>query len=370
LKIVKVEPVPVSLPVVPFSDAYAAYDRMNYVIAKLHLDNGIVGFGEGSPIDPSFYGETPQSMITAIKDWFDPLIRGQDPQNFDKIESLMDKRVAENYSAKTAVDMALYDAVGKSLNAPAYVLLGGRFREKAPVGLELGIIKPEDMQAAVDRVFELRPKVIKLHVGTTPDGDIAAIRAFRDAVNSRTVIRADSNGAYTTQEAIYVLRKVEDCELEYFEQPVPRTNLDGLAQIRKAVQTPIAVDESVWTPQEAMAVCKKEAADVINIKLTCVGGMNRAKKIADIANSSFLKVHIGSELEFGVANAAKVHLAVALENATCASAGEFSEMIMLRDNIVKEPYWVKDSYIQPNTKPGLGIELDDEKMRTYTAQIA
>ena len=226
------------------------------------------------------------------------------------------------------------------------------------------------MQTAVDKVLELHPTVIKLHVGTSPDEDIAAIRAFHDAVGLRAVIRADSNGAYTTDEAIRVLRKVQDCDLEYFEQPVPRTNLDGLRQIRSSVQTPIAVDESVWTPHEAMAVCKKEAADVINIKLTRVGGLNRAKKIADIANSAFVKVHIGCEAEFGVASAAKVHIAVALENATCASAGEFTEMLTLRDNIVKEPYWVKNSYVQPNDRPGFGIDLNDEKMKTHTTQIA
>ena len=369
MKIVRVEPIPVTLPIVPFSDAYASYDRLNYVIVKLHLDNGVVGLGEASPIDPSFYGETQQSIMTAVKGWIEPTIRNKDPQDVEMLESIIDKRISQNYSAKTAVDMALYDAVSKTLNVPTYVLLGGRNREQAAVGLELGIIEPEDMPTVVEKVLELKPTVIKLHVGTTPDGDIAAIKSFHEAVGSRAIIRADSNGAYTTDEAIHVLRKVEDCELEYFEQPVPRTNLDGLARIRKAVQTPIAVDESVWTPQEAMAVCKKEAADVINIKLTRVGGLNRAKKIADIANSAFLKVHIGCEVEFGVATAAKVHIAVALENATCASAGEFTEMLILRDNIVKEPYNIKSSFIQPNNQPGFGIELDDEKMKTYTTQI-
>ena len=370
MKIVKTEAIPVSLPVVPFSDAYASYDKFNYVIVKLHLDNGIIGLGEGSPIDPSFYGETQQSMIAAVRDWIDPTIRGLDPQNIEKIESLIDKRIAGNPSAKAAVDIALYDAFGKSIGVPVYSLLGGKFREKAAVGLELGIIKPEDMNNVVAKVLELKPTAIKLHVGTTTDGDIAAIKAFSDAVGSRTAIRADSNGAYTTDEAIRVLRKVQDCELEYFEQPVQRTNLDGLAQIRRSTETPIAVDESVWTPQEAMEVCKREAADVINIKLTRVGGLNRAKKIADIAQSAFLKVHIGCEGEFGIAMAAKVHAAVAFENASCASAGEFTEMITLRDNIVKEPYWIENSFIQPNNKPGLGIDLDDGKMKTYTTSIA
>ena len=366
MKIVRTEAIPVSLPMVSFADTYSNYEKMNYVIAKIHLDNGIVGVGEASPIDPSFYGETQQSIITAIQKWIDPAIRGHDPQNINKIESMIRKRFAENYCAKAAVDMALYDAVGKSLNTPVYSLLGGRFRERASAALELGIIKPKDMQQAVDKILELKPTVVKLHVGTTPEEDVLEIKAFRDAVGSRAVIRADANCAYTTDEAIRVIRKVDDCGLEYFEQPVARTNLDGLAEIRRAVQTPIAVDESVLTPEDAMAVCKKQAADVINIKLTRVGGINPGKKIADIAQSSFLKAHVGCEFEFGVATAAKVHMAVALENDTCAAAGEFTEMVMLQDNIVKQPYKIENSHITPNDKPGLGVELDEEKMRRYT----
>ena len=369
MKIVRLEAIPVTLPIVPFSDAYASYDSVNYVIAKAHLDNEIVGIGEGSPIDPSFYGETQQSMIAAITKWIDPAIRGLDPQNMEKIRSTISKRIAGNHSAKTAVDIALYDALGKSLNVPVYTLLGGRFRERAPIAIELGITKPDEMQQAVDKVLELKPKALKLHVGTTPSQDIAAIRAFRDAVASRAAIRADSNGAYTAEEAIRVLKKVQDCELEYFEQPVPRTNLDGLVRVRQTVQTPIAVDESVWSAEDAMEVCRRDAADVINIKLTRVGGINPAKKIADIAQSASLKSHIGCEVEFGVGTAAKVHMAVALENATCAAAGEFTEIVWLRDNVVKEPYWIQDGFIEPNDKAGLGIELDHEKMRLHTTLI-
>lgn len=368
MRIENVQALPVSLPVVPFADAYGTYDRMNYVIVKIRSDSDIVGLGEASPIDPSFYGETQQSIITIIERWLAPVLRGQDPLNVERIESLIDHRVAGNTCAKAAVDMAIYDLTGKQLGIPVNVLFGGLSREKVAVALELGITSPEQMDEVVSNVLKMKPKAVKLHVGTTPEEDIRAIRAFHDAVGTSAVIRADANGAYTMADAINVIENVEECNLEYFEQPLPRTNLNGLAKIRQTVQTPIAVDESVWTPQEAMEVCKRNAADVINIKLTRVGGLNRAKKIADIAQSAFLKANIGCEFEFGVATAAKVQLALILENATCAATGEFTEIIQLKDNIVMRPYEMKDGFIIPNDKPGLGVELDEEKMKRYATR--
>jgi L-alanine-DL-glutamate epimerase-like enolase superfamily enzyme len=370
MNIQKIEALPISLPVVPFEDAYGSYDRLNYVIVKIYLENGVIGVGEGSPIDPSFYGETQESIVTTIQKWIGPSIIGQNALNIERIESLIDHRVNGNSCAKAAVDIALYDAIGKSLNQPVYALLGGASRDKVAVGLELGITQPEDMPRVVSRILELKPKVIKIHVGEIPRKDVLAIKALHDNVGDQAVIRADSNGAYTLAEAIQVIRKVDHCELEYFEQPVPRQNLDGLNQIRRSVQTPIAVDESVWTPQDAMEVCKKEAADVLNIKVTRVGGLNRAKKIADIVDSAFLKTHIGAEFEFGVGMAAKVHLGLALGNATCAATGEFTEIVELKDNIVKQQYPLIDGYLQPSGKPGLGVELDEAKMRLYASKLS
>jgi L-alanine-DL-glutamate epimerase-like enolase superfamily enzyme len=370
LRIIKVQCVPVTLPIEPYTDAYGSYDDLRYALAIVHTDDGMTGVGEASPIDPSFYGETQDSMRSVIEEHIDPLIRGQDPLNIEKIESDIDRRIAGNSCAKTAIDIALYDLAGKALGVPVYKLLGGLFREKAAAGLELGIVAAEDMAGQVGRLIELEAKAVKIHVGGAPQEDIRSIRALRNAVGESVAIRADANGFYTTAEAIEVMRKVENCELEYFEQPVAKSNMDGLTAIRRSVSTPIAVDEGVWTPQDAIEICKRNAADIINIKLTRVGGLNKAKKIANIAEAAALKCHVGCELELGVGNAAKVHLAVSLANATCAAAGEFCSCVAgmrgsLRDNIVSDPVAIKHGFVEPINKAGLGVTLDEEKMKLY-----
>ena len=365
MRVDNVEAFPISLPIEPFSDRYGYYDRMNYVVVKIHTDKGLTGLGEASPVHVGFYGETQDTISSVVEKCIRPLVLGEDPLNIERIVSRLDLAVAGNSCAKAAVDVALHDVAARALGVPVHALLGGVYREKAPVGFELGITKPAEVGKKVQRFLEMHVKTIKLHVGTTPKEDVESIKALYDAVGNSAVIRADANGAYSTAEAIGVMKKLERCELEYFEQPLSRSNIDGLRTIKRLVGTPIAVDESVWTPEDAMQICIKEAADVINIKIPRVGGLNKAKKIADIASASFLKCHVGSETEFGVGMAAKAHLAVSLSNASCAAAGEFTEMLHLKDNIVKDPVIWEDGYLRPTGKPGLGIDLEEDKMKRY-----
>jgi len=369
VKIDQVECIPVNLPIEPFTDAYGKYDEMHYALAVIHSNEGLTGVGEASPIDPSFYGETQNSIKATIEQYIDPLIRGRNPLDIDKIESEIDTRINGNACAKAAVDIALYDLAGKALDVPVYTLLGGLSRGEAPIALELGITRPEDMPRMTARLLEMGAKAIKVHVGISPREDIRAIKALKDSVGDCAAIRADANGHYTTAEAIEVLRKVEKCELEYFEQPLPKSNLDGLRRIRQRLEVPIAADESVWTPQDALEICKANAADVINIKITRVGGLNKAMKISHIAEAAYVKCHVGCEFEFGIATAAKAHLALSLPKIPLAAAGEFTEIVTLRDNIVREPTPISRGFIKPSNKPGLGVELDSEKMSKYSRKI-
>ena len=369
MKIVKVECIPVSLPIEPFRDAYGEYDEMHYALVLIHSDEGLTGIGEASPIDPSFYGETQSSIQAAIVECVDPLVRNRNPLDVDKIESDIDHRLNGNACAKAAVDIALYDLAGKTLDVPVHTLLGGLSRKRAAIALELGLTRVEDMPRMTARLLDMGAKAIKVHVGASPQEDIQVIRAMKDAVGDCAAIRADANGHYTTAEAVEVIRKVEKCELEYFEQPVAKSNIKGLRRIKQLLETPIALDESVWTPQDALEICRANAADIINIKITRVGGLNKAMKIAHIAEAAYMKCHVGCEFEFGIAMAAKAHLALVLPNIPRAAAGEFTEIATLRDNVVREQIAVKNGFIEPPDKPGLGIELDEDKVKRYSSKL-
>lgn len=363
MKITKVEAIPVSIPCKQFRDAYGLYSQVRHVLVKIHVDEGTIGVGEASLIDPSFYGETQESIALVIDKYIWPIIKKENPMNIEKINSKIDQRIAGNACAKSAIDMALYDLVGKIHEVPVYAILGGLFKDRVPVGFEISIKSAKEVAKQATMLMESGAKAIKLHVGTNPKEDVHAIRTLRDSVGNDVILRADANGAYNTSQAIKVIRKVRKCELEYFEQPVTRGNIDGLIEIKRSVDTPIAVDESVWTPSDAMNICARRAADVINIKIVRVGGLNNAKKIAAIAEASYLPCVVGCEVEFGVGTAAKVHLAASTKNFTCI--GEFSEFILLNDNVLKDPIKIEDGFIKTPNKSGLGIELDDTKVSLY-----
>jgi L-alanine-DL-glutamate epimerase-like enolase superfamily enzyme len=162
-----------------------------------------------------------------------------------------------------------------------------------------------------------------------------------------------------------VLKKVEDCELEFIEQPVAGWNLRGMAEVRRATSIPVMADESVWGPTDAFKVAMNAAADMINIKVNKVGGLYKARKVAAIAEASGITCMVGSEGELDIAQAAKLHMA---SSTNCIKhASEFTEINLLADTLAKTPLKRgNNDYLEAPNGPGLGVELDESKMRLYS----
>lgn len=127
------------------------------------------------------------------------------------------------------------------------------------------------------------------------------------------------------------------------------------------------VDESVWSPSDALRIVENKAADIINLKITRVGGLSNAKKIASIAEAADISCLVGTESEFGIGTAAKVHLASSIR--TLKHACEFTEFSILEDNILEEPIEIKDGFIESIHGHGLGVKLDEKKVRFYTRKL-
>ena len=134
MKIDRLQVIPFGIPIRKFADAYAGFSVSNAVLVKIHTDEGLVGYGEGCAWEPEFYGETLESVSTTIEKYIAPKIIGEDPRNINKLLSIIDASLARITCAKEGVDLALHDLVGKILNVPVYILLGGgKFRDMIPV---------------------------------------------------------------------------------------------------------------------------------------------------------------------------------------------------------------------------------------------
>jgi len=338
---------------------------LEYVLVHVETDEGLTGLGE-APADIGFFGQTLEAIQVAIDDYLGPQLVGRDP--FD-IRSLMDRiDYRENSSAKSGIDMALHDLVGKARGLSLCELLGGKRRERIPVAVEIAGGSPEDMANECRKYLALNVKAFKPKIGGFPAEDVERLRAIRAAVGPQVSLRADANRGYSPEEAIELCRLAEKYEigLELLEQPVEAYDLPGLARVRRAVRTRIEADESCFSVHDARAIVRAGAADVLNIKIAKAGGFLPSLEIAQIAREAGLQCVLGTAFGTGVAIAAKLHLAAAIGD--FSGPVEFTELglhgplIRGEANRALSLPLAEDGCLPVPEGPGLGVELDLEQV--------
>jgi o-succinylbenzoate synthase len=369
VKIVGLEAFPIEIPWKhPFKIATALYTTQPYVIIKLHTDLDVVGYGEACPCY-EFTGETIGTVMSILKDRIFPSIRGEDAFNVEAITSKMDEATVGNTSAKGAVDMAVYDVMGKVLNQPVYNLLGGCVRDKA---LYLGGASITTIEETVETCVKDVSKGIrelKIKVGEDPTIDAEKIRRVREAVGSDVQIRVDANqGWRTPQRAIKAIKLMERCELQLVEQPILAWNLRGLSGIRRIVDVPIMLDESVHTSKDAVKAIEAEACDIINIKLMKSGGIYEALKINSVAEASGVDCFMGGMGETSIGQAAALHVIASKGNIKHADVELPADEWGLEEDIASglEQTKVDNTlYMKMPSASGLGVQVNEETMKKY-----
>jgi muconate cycloisomerase len=381
MKITTIETIPIRLPTRRVHQWASLTTPIGvYVIIKLHTDQGLIGLGEAPVLKDwggdygKYFGETPQTTTHIINDILAPALQGQDPACFEAVHAIMDKAVKGYPYSKAAIDGALYDVVGKALNVPAYQLLGGLFRERIPIAHSLGLMEIERAVDEAGRATAEGVKTIKLKGGVEPRRDIDLVARIRAAAGPGVKICVDANQGYSTPKlAVQVTRAMAEFDLLYMEQPVE--GIDRMAEVARRVETPIMADESAWTAQDVLEIARKKAADVISIYTTKPGGMFKAKQVAAVAQAAGLPCNVNGSVETGVGNAANIHLAASTGVVTLGcvvpvstpkeKAGQGIAGIYYSDDIIIEPFAFENGDIIVPTKPGLGIELDEEKLKYY-----
>lgn len=337
---------------------------LEYVLVRIETNEGLTGIGE-SQADVGFFGETVEEVRVSVEDYLGPQLVGMDPLNREHLLGLLDFR--GNSCARSGIDLALHDLVGKALGVPVSVLIGGASRTRIQVAVEIAGGPPEDM-AKVCRDFVARGvRAFKAKIGGDPHADAERLRAIREAVGPAVSLRADANQGYDTKEAIRLCRLAESdgVALELLEQPVAAWNLQAMADVRRSVDTPIEADESCYSIHDAMQIVRHEAADVLNIKLGKAGGLYAAKKIAAIAEAAGLRCVLGTAFGLGPEIAAKLHLAAS--TMLVVDAVEFTEL-GLHGSLLQPPQRellalpLKDGCLPVPEGPGLGVTLDEHEV--------
>ena len=294
--------------VTTFKTALRSVDAIENILVAIETDNGLTGFGSGAPTTV-ITGETAASITGAIE-YIGTIITGMDPGSHEKIFQTLNRCIVGNYSAKAAVDMALYDLLAKSLGIPLYQLLGG-ITNTVLTDITISLNDVETMVDESRRKINEGFRTLKIKVGGDPETDIARIEAISDAIKGRAALRIDANQGWTGKQAVWVARELQkrNIVIELMEQPVAARNYADLKCVKEKCPFPVYADESVFTAADALALVKVGAVDGINIKLMKCGGIYNAIKIAAIAETAGIPCMIGSMMECSISVTAAAHLA-------------------------------------------------------------
>jgi L-alanine-DL-glutamate epimerase-like enolase superfamily enzyme len=369
LKITRIETIPISVPLKPEfairSGRGGAHTVSPFLLVKVHTDEGLTGVGEAS-CTPRWSGEDQVTGAHLIRTYLEPLLVGQNPLEVETLTQKFRLAFAANFFTKAAVEMALWDIAGKAAGKPVYELLGGKAREFVPTKWSVSGVEPEKAAEIAKWAIEQGFKAMKVKVGIDPESDVARVRAVRDAIGPKIKLGVDANGGWSPDVVLKTIERLREFGIYFAEQPIAPEELALMPELRKKIGIPLVADESIYTLQDAKTLAQLGAADVFSVYVGKAGGIGPAKKIADFAETRGLKCTVGSNLELGVGSAAMVHLAMATRGITaedfpCDIIGPF----YYEDDIVREPLEIKPGQARPNVKPGLGIELDDEKVKRY-----
>jgi L-alanine-DL-glutamate epimerase-like enolase superfamily enzyme len=338
---------------------------LEYLLVRIETDAGATGIGEAQA-DIGFFGQTVEEVRAAVEDYLGPQLVGKDPFDREYLMHHIDYR--GNSCAKSGIDLALHDLMGKALGVPISVLIGGRHKKRIPVAIEITGGSPDDMASECVKYMKEGVRAFKPKIGGDPDKDADRLRAIREAVGQGVSIRADANQGSTAKEAIRLCRLAEkhDVGLDLLEQPVQAWDLQGMAGVRRAVDTLIEADESCYTIHDAMQIIRNEAADVLNVKIGKAGGLYHAKKITVLAEAAGLQCVLGTAFGTGIERAAKLHLAAS--TVKMVDAVEFTE-IGIHSSLLAPPHDrlfslpLEDGCLPVPDGPGCGVALDEEQVR-------
>jgi o-succinylbenzoate synthase len=368
VRIKSVEPIAVSIPMKkPVVMAGVEIRHADNVLVRIEADNGIVGWGEAASA-PTMTGETVESMLAAVR-YLAPAVEGRSGDDIDGTISAMTHRMYGNHAAKAAIEMAMHDLLGRASDQPVHALLGGRRRTHMPI---LAVIGTGDAASDLHDAQLKKQQgycAFKIKVGIDkPLVDAERTRRICAAIGAGALMSADANQGWSTDEALSYVHAVAGAGLDFFEQPVHADDIAGMAAV-VAAAGPIAIgaDESIHSLDDIRRLHGRNAARGVSLKTIKLGGLRAVMKAGRLCDELGLKVNIAAKTgESSIACAAALHIAATLPQIawglTLSNEG-------LAEDVTARPVRAQDGHVEISDAPGLGIEVDEERVRRHQRGI-
>lgn len=374
MKIERIEVFPVRLPLKALSRLSRGVPRTmeegkRILLVKMTADDGTVGWGEAGP-SRRWSAETTHSCYTTIKEYLAPILIGRDPFDLAGLHAAMNTELAPGLDpgqpiAKAALDLAAHDLICKSLGIPLQNWFGAKGSDRIELSYLVSAPDVEGVLESVQAGLNEGYRAFKVKVGHEPKLDIERVRGVLDLAGD-CVVWVDANQGYTLDAALRAARGFEALGIELFEQPIPMAEFSGMKKLLSATTMTIALDEAAMGLPVVIELLRREAVEALVIKVNKVGGLHYARQLCDLARSAGLGL-IGSGLmDAPIGFAASVHLFAAYG---LAYPCDLNGPQFIAEDYLKTPFPIEGRFALVPKGPGLGIDIDEAKVKAFALPL-
>ncbi len=333
------------------------FENLDATIVKVETDAGLTGWGEGTPWGHT-YVPAHGPGIRAGLETMAPFILGLDPRKVLEVERAMDLALPGHLYAKSPIDMACWDIAGQAAGLPIADLMGGGSRTPRPIASSVGAKTVEETREVIERYRSRGYIAHSVKIGGDVERDIARVRDVESLRRPSEIVLYDVNRGWTRQQALRVMSACENLNV-MFEQP--GETLDDIAAISAKHASPVSVDESLVTLQDAARIARDGLAEIFGIKLNRVGGLTKAARMRDIALAHGIDMFVMATGGSVLADTEALHLAATIPDDNCHAVWACQDMITVDIAGGRGPRNV-DGHLHLHDTPGLGVHPDEDAL--------
>jgi L-alanine-DL-glutamate epimerase-like enolase superfamily enzyme len=333
-------------------------------IVKLTTDQGIAGYGEVCPLGSAYIESFARGVVTGVQE-LGPLLLGQDPTGIREINTLMDLTLGGHAYVKSPIDIACYDILARAAGLPVTTFLGGSRREEYPLYRAIPQRSAEEMAEEVSRYRNEGYHRFQLKVGGDPDEDIRRIHAAREVLRDGDVLVADANTGWLQHQALRVVRAVRDLDV-YIEAPC--VTYEECLAVRRHTNLPMVLDEHITDIGVLMRASADHAMDVVNIKISRVGGLTKAVQMRNLCESMGIAMTLEDSWGGDLATATIAHLVGSTQPELLFTSTDFNSY---NDrSIAADAPRRQEGRLRVPTGPGLGLTVDENAIGAPVVTIS
>ncbi|MDZ7700732.1 MAG: mandelate racemase/muconate lactonizing enzyme family protein [Halobacteriales archaeon] len=352
---VDIEPRSTPYGVAPYVAGYTTFEDILRLVVRIETDEGVVGWGETT------VGPEPNLAMAAMEHLIAPAAVGREVWEVESFLDSFEYPFMHIRPYVAGVEMAMWDALGKTKDLAVHQLFGGKRADELEVAYCLGITDPEEAAEQARWARDEGFGVIKTKGGLDVDQDVERLVAMHEAVDGDVKFRLDGNQTMSFGEAVETGARLEDAGvyLQYFEQPLRTDSLGGYARLRQRLRTPIGVNEDTYHRRNLFELVREDAIDAAVIDLIPVGGLLPTKKLMGLVGEANLSAAHHSSFDLGIKTAAVLQLV--------AATPEFDlppdrVNYSLADDVIEDRFEVTDGRMTVPDGPGLGVEVSPERV--------